>query len=60
MTLKEWFKESEQNKQAIMWGNNGKKYIYYRNTKSKTALNSRVVEVVELNDKSGYGAWLER
>lgn len=60
MTLKEWFNESNQNKQAIMYAKNGRKYIYYRNTKSQLALNSWVEEVVELNDGSGFGAWLER
>ena len=58
MTPKEWFQESEQNKQAIRYGRNGQKYIYHRNTKSEIALNSDIEEVVELNDKSGYGAWL--
>lgn len=60
MTLKEWFKESEQNKQAIMDAKNGRRYIYYRNTKSKIALNCWIEQVVELDDKSGFGAWLER
>ena len=59
MTLREWFKESEQNVQAIRYGRNGQKYIYYRNTKSKVGLNSEIEEVVELKN-GAYGAWLWR
>lgn len=59
MTLKEWFNESEQNKQAIYYSRNGRRYIYHRGQKlSKKAMNLDINEVVELSDKSGYGAWL--
>lgn len=59
MTLREWFKESEQNVQAIRWGNNGKQYVYHRDTKSKVALNSEIEEVVKLSNGT-HGAWLWR
>ena len=59
MTLKEWFNESEQNKQAIYDARNGRRYIYYYGQKlSKKAMNLNISEVVELGDKSGFGAWL--
>ena len=59
MKLVEWFNESEENKQAIYDGRNGRRYIYYRNQKlTKFAKNLFIEQVVELEDKSGFGAWL--
>lgn len=59
MKLKEWFEESEANKQAIYDSRNGRRYIYHRGQKlSKFAKELEVEQVVALEDKSGYGAWL--
>ena len=58
MTLKEWFAESEQNKQAIYCARNGRDYCYKNGQRlSKFAQNLRIEQVVDL-DVGGYGAWL--
>lgn len=59
MTLKEWFTESEQNLQAIYDSRNGRRYIYHRGQRlTKFAQNLHIEQCVELDDKSGNGAWL--
>lgn len=58
MTLKEWFNDSNENKQAVYDAKNGRRYVYYRNSKSKLLNKLIVEEVVELNDGSGFGAWV--
>lgn len=58
-TLEAWFEESEANKQAIYDSRNGRRYIYHRGQKlSKFARDLQIEQVVELDDKTGYGAWL--
>lgn len=59
MLLKEWFAESQTNKQAIYDGHNGKRYVYYNGQRlTKFAENLQVEQVVELDDDASYGAWL--
>lgn len=59
MTLKEWFSESEENKQAIYDSRNGRRYIYHRGQRlTKFAQNLCIEQVVELDNESGFGAWL--
>ena len=59
MQLYEWFNESKQNKQAIYYGRNGHCYVYYNGQRlSNFAKKLYIEQVVELDDKSGFGAWL--
>lgn len=59
MKLKEWFSQDEKNKQAIYYSRNGRRYIYFRNKKiSNFAKKLNIDQVVELDDGSGFGAWL--
>ena len=59
MKLKEWFEESKQNKQAIYDSRNGRRYIYHNGQRlSRFAKNLCIDQVVELDDKSGFGAWV--
>ncbi len=58
-TLEAWFEESKDNKQAIYDARNGQRYVYHNGQKlSKFAKDLQIEQVVELDDKSGYGAWL--
>lgn len=62
MTLREWFAESETHYQAIYWSMNGRRYVYYRNTKSKMLDKLFVDEEVELRGglEGKQGAWLRK
>lgn len=59
MKLKEWFKESENNVQAILFEDDQMK-IYFNGTKSRIALNSDVIEIRQLNNGETYGAVIRR
>lgn len=60
MTLREWFAESDAHHQAIYYAKNGRRYVYYRDTKSKLLDKLFVDQEVDLSGEleGKQGAWL--
>lgn len=56
MTLRQWFNESPDHKYAVYDGKNGRRYIYYRYTKSK--LLDKLCVDQELNENGIIYCWV--